>query len=405
VNTLSVGIPSDDPPPRGAERRADADLPAPERGTCEQQARHVRACDEQDQEDRTEHRGEELPRPAANVALGVRYHPRLHVGRAARVRGLDALRERVKLRLRGARRHAWLEAAVHLEQRAFAARKTRRVQIQRDPDVLRGGKPESLRHHADDFRGAAVHADLSAQHARVRAIAVLPGGMPEDDHRRGARRVVAGAKASTQQRLHPENAERVGRHEAAAEPLRMAGVTDVDGACMKSGQFLEDTLLFAPVQEVMKRHAHLYDPLRGVAAVDVIDPVRALKGQSAQQHAVDDAVHHGGQPDPHAKREDGHQREPRIPAQQAEAETQVVHERAHKRASLFMSSIPEGRRMRQFEVSVSACAEQRDCPQAWIGGYERRGEGKNFRLSFHDLAVDTCTVGILPVSPLPSVIT
>ena len=306
-----------------AQRHPHADLPGPARGARQEQVGAVCAGDEQhDAGGGQQHRQDGSKR--AVVVLVERVHPRLEslvrVGMVCREGRSDG----DEIRLRAGDRHPVRETADGSEH-PFVARVAR--QAGRDPERLPQLRPlrklEAGGHHADDGRRRVVDADGSAEHVRVRAVAVRPDAMSEHHDGWRARAVVPRLEVAAEQRLDPEEAKGVRRDACAEEPLgRHAGVADVHRRFAVGGDVLEARRRGAPVLKVEIRDALLaagFVPRR-----QRHDAVRVVDRKTTDEDGVVHGERRAGESDaePKSKHRGGGQ-----PA--------LLHEQAHRKSQVL----------------------------------------------------------------------
>ena len=92
---------------------------------------------------------------------------------------------------------------------------------ERNPHLLRFGKTESRRHHANDGVRLAIDFDAPADDARIAVIAALPDFVAEHHDRFGARPVIIFAEGAAEDRLDTESGKQVRRDCRARDKLRI----------------------------------------------------------------------------------------------------------------------------------------------------------------------------------------
>ena len=139
-------------------------------------------------------------------ASGVRQHVRRQVGVGVRKLAGRARHERRQLRLRLGQGHAPREAAEHVH--GVLAGFLRQIgRSERDPDAVRGGKLESLRHHPDHRGRGDAHANDPAEHRSVSTETGLPQTVPKNGHRGGSGLLVRLDQRPSEQRGHARDPE------------------------------------------------------------------------------------------------------------------------------------------------------------------------------------------------------
>jgi hypothetical protein len=102
-------------------------------------------------------------------------------------------------------------------------------------------------------------------------------------------------------------------------------------ALVVAGQVFERLLFGAPLVEVLEDDGRAVHVLRRVGAVDGHDPVAFGDRKAAQQRAVDDAPHGGGEADPERQRDDRDASESGMLGYHPESVLQIGEEREHCR--------------------------------------------------------------------------
>ena len=169
------------PNPPGADRRAHRQLTTATRGAYDEQVRHIRARDEEDERNGAHQRQNRRPDIADQILEhrhGVEIQARRLLDRKlfAQV-GRDAIDERLRLR----HGHARFQAADHPERdvvaiRGFEVEARGRPHVRQPFDVRARRKQhlEIRREDADDVRTAAAEIDVLIDHLRIAAVAPHP---------------------------------------------------------------------------------------------------------------------------------------------------------------------------------------------------------------------------------------
>ncbi len=123
------------------------------------------------------------------------------------------------------------------------------IVAQRAPDVGRGGRTESLRHHADHRVRLAPEIHRAADHVRLAEVA-LRELVAHDHHRGTALRLVVARKLPAALRQDPERREIARRHPQAVHVLRRLFRRQVDARAEARGsQVLEARGVFPHIRE------------------------------------------------------------------------------------------------------------------------------------------------------------
>jgi len=199
---------------RCAKRGTYGDLAGAVDGAAEQQARDVRARDEEHEQVRhQQHDGHHLDDVVGEVERRAKRHDvDAAIGGLDRMRVGDATGDGVQLALRLGPGHAGSETTDHL-QRVTVAGEHGGVQDTRDPDLgRRQWKHEFRRHDADDRVRPAVDLEGAAENVPVASKPCLPEPMAEHHDVALSGSVLAGPEASAQHGLDAEQREDVRRY-------------------------------------------------------------------------------------------------------------------------------------------------------------------------------------------------
>jgi hypothetical protein len=313
--------------PRGAERRAHAELACPLRHAHQYEVRDVDERDREQHECRTECDPE---RVAGAADDGVLERVRDEPGR--RVREIRPFREELaadaaEVVSRLFERDADLESRDRAERERPAP--LGRGELHRGPQIgAHGGKRlRAVGHDTDDGVRISVQRERCAK--RIGAGAELALGKHLAHHHDAcrARPVFARLKAASASRCDPHDAEVVRGHPASVDPRRLAGVrhNDVHGA--RGGDRLEAPIELRDALEVCDGRVPL---ARAVVLADEHEPIGLRIRQRTQQHAVDQREHRGRGADAERERERREQREGRRSDQRARGLAEIVERRVHR---------------------------------------------------------------------------
>ena len=260
--TLSDGI-ACELAPSGPERDPHGQLAPPGHRTRELEVGHVRAGDEEHEQDGAGQHQERLP--VAHHLIEQRNHAEgeAAVGRinlrevAAQPRGdhielgLGGLdgdagtkpREQVVI-LRGADRGCGGRQRQRQEDLAVFHHAQRRQHLP--------GQGKVRRQHADDLVRFAVQHERRADDRRIGAEPPLPCSMRQHDRSGAARRVVLGHEQSAERGAGAEHRQQIDRHAQGAEPLRLAAAGQGGVGADGNGHVGERALAVSNV-EVLRR--------------------------------------------------------------------------------------------------------------------------------------------------------
>ena len=217
-----------DAPATGAERGADGELGLPERRAHEEQVRHVRARDEQ-QEDHRAHQRQDRRPYFIDERLVHRLEPGVEAGALGHRELLaNAGRDRVGLLLRARERDAGLQPADRPQTEGVSVGVVV-VETVGDPEVRpllhvgarREEQFEPGCEDAHDLRARAAGNTLT-EHRWIPAVPPLPVFMTQDGHDRQRRRPLRGGCAACLRILRRRLRDAVGLFEVAAERDRRA---------------------------------------------------------------------------------------------------------------------------------------------------------------------------------------
>ncbi len=311
---------ADEPKPPGADGGANGQLANARDASREQQVRHVRAGDEQDEHDRALHDEQHAPVTSHEI-LVQRVH--LHVALQS-VRLVVGGRDRVQvvggLRERGAR----LETADQPEK--IVALELRRKR-ERDPGVCACRIAERRRHHRHDRIGFAVNGQRLSDGPRIAAVETLPERVAQRDHLAAVGHIVAGVDQAARRRRYAEHREEVAGHAIGEDLLRLAAAGDGGGPWRNRRERAERAIALAQGHELRPRHRRQRHGR--VRVVCVNEPGRFSEGQRLEQHRVDDAEHRCVGANPQRERKHRRQREARVPQERADAVADVLDDLFH----------------------------------------------------------------------------
>ncbi len=287
---------ADQAPVPGAKRAPQRELAMAAFGAREDQARDVRAGDQQqkrhragEQPDRRPHRPEDL------LVEPDRERGELHGGR------IQALArpgggERRQLGARARRRFARAQERC-AEQPVIAARlrDLLDVECERQPELCRlrrilpvvGRQPESRRHDRDDGPRGAVDLNGAVQDAWITGIPRLPQPVAQNGDVVMARPVFERGERPTEKRRRAEDIEGVGRDRTGADTNGIAVAGQVGGARIPQAHARKRSDVPRVVEPFGAGQPRLIEP--DPAAVDQ----HALLGLRVRQRLQQHGVHHG----------------------------------------------------------------------------------------------------------------
>ncbi len=317
----------DQPAPARSEGGADRHFLAAREPLGEQEARHVRAGDQEDERDR--------PREDEQGRTHAAHHrllQRLDVHGDARVR-LGTLR------LEAPGHHAQLgpgllqgrpraQAPEHPQEAAMARFRLRR-EDERRPQLRGRGperrEPEAGRHHARDHVALAVEDERLPDQAGIGAESPLPEAVAQDDLRLVARRVEDPAQGG----LDAEEGEQAGRGLQGRQLFGPATAGEDRRPGVGGGEAIEGPASPPPFQEIRRRRR-----IAGFAAPCLVresrhEPVGFAVGQRAEEDRIDDGEDGGVRADAEGQGRDRHRGHAGPPGDGPQALPQVSKELAH----------------------------------------------------------------------------
>ena len=300
---------------RGAKRRSNRQLAPPAGGPRDQQARDVRARDEQDEPDRSLQQQQRAAHVADEI-LAQRHED--DIARAARIRmfALHVRSDRVHVVLGVVEADAVLDSPDRLEvpdvprRRKIALVDRRRGHrlLREYPQLRPVGPSETRRHDADDGRGLAVHVHAPADRCRVRSEERVPRRLIEDHHRLGRHRILCGRERPAERRRRAQHIEERCGDVRARQLLRVARL-DREGEQLvaHAGHRRQRPVVVLDVEELSRGMAG--PRLVGRRRPHADDPRFVAERQRTQQHAVDHAEDGGVGGNPERNRRDRNRRE------------------------------------------------------------------------------------------------
>ena len=284
----------EDPPAARAERRADGHLPHAGGAPREEQARHVRAGDEEHEA----HGAEKDQEGRAHLArdLGVQGNdPDAPARVAIRELGGEGRSDRRHFRLRRRGRLARLQPG---DRRGVAAALLRAFLGEHHgrPEVrgLSGERSrlqeeaETRRHDADDRDGTAVDLDGPPDDGRIAAEAALPEAVAEDHDLIVPVGTFVGREGAAEHRRDAEGREEARHDELRDELLRPAVAGEVDPVVVETGHRRERRFPLLPPAVVERGDDVLAAGTLRALFPDRHETGRLLEGQTLDEHGVDD---------------------------------------------------------------------------------------------------------------------
>ena len=212
---------ADQPPARRAERAPNGELPVPRRRLRQEQVRHVRARDQEQEPDRAQQDQQRRARRARERVLERHGHPVLEQIVALLVRlFVDPPRDRADVAIRLRDRHAVAQA----RDRAVVVRRPARVlavQLGGHPEIGLRGETEPGRQHADDGKDRSIDLQVRLRKVLRRSEVLPPVAIADEDG--GSRPLlrVAGGEIPPEDRLDVEDLQEAGRHVRHVRPRRL----------------------------------------------------------------------------------------------------------------------------------------------------------------------------------------
>ena len=288
-------------PARCAERAPDGQLFRAQCGAAKLHVHHVHARDQQNENDRGQHRPDDL----AKLHAGERVQQRLHARRREILVRLRIVfgqmpRNRDHLRIRLIDSDAGFQTAHHCGRAIVGAkeeaapRRRRELIIERGPEFLRERELKAGRHDTNDRCRFTVNSNTLSNDVRVGAEIASPDFVPENRHLFCTGLIVFGGKVATHHRRHADDLEHVFGDITAGVALRIVFVSDVDCRSTQVAghhrkRFLRGFDVFVilrgrniAVAEVIVLIARL-----GIDQTDAYELFRMRKRKSAEHDRVD----------------------------------------------------------------------------------------------------------------------
>ena len=336
----------------GADRHSDRHLTPPRHRASEQQARNVRARDQEHQDHCRREQPEHRPRPRADAgAITERHGGRAQVTVRFRVHRRQPPADYIERRGRVRDGRAILHAPHHAQPPRIpdvehagapqappdrAGRRRAHFLLQRhgDPKFRHGAEDrprESARRDADHPVRVAVQRDRAADGAGVAAEAALP--QPVRQHRHAGRRanaVLVRGECTACDCTNSGHVEVVAAHDLAADSLGHSVDVERQADAGKRREAAEHAAV-AQVDVVRIRRgpqliagAGIRRRARGPDGEHVDHAIRLGHGDALQQHGVHGAEHRGGPPNPESQRGHDDGREPGLAEQRPDGVADIA---------------------------------------------------------------------------------
>ena len=234
----------------------------------------------------------------------------LRVAHPARIRAAKLLADDLQLGPRARYRRARLEP--RRDGQEVPLIRAVRIRLERKKQV--GGRvgPIALGQHAYDDVRIAVDRNGASGDLRIAAEPGCPRVVRENDDVRAAGPILVGAEATTDQRLHGEDAEVIHADVDALDLLGPVAAAEIHaGAGEVVGGDPVERLGTAPGHELGNRRCA--GCAVRILTADLNEPIRVRVRQRAQQHTVDDREDRGIRPNAQRQRHNHDQAEPRVP--------------------------------------------------------------------------------------------
>ena len=316
-----------------AERRADGHLPLALHQARERQVGDVRARDDQDEDRGDEQDDQRRPGLGGQLVLPRRPH-RVEALRLWIRPGIALVQPRgdlPQLGLCGGDRRPRREPRVDVghPMPAFVLHRRAHVVVVRrviDVEVLLAGGRVVRSGLEDAHDQGFLHREVEdlSDGCRIRSEHPLPVTMGE--HRHGLCRFALVTRQQQPPELRPEaeELEKVGRHQSAGGPVRLAAAQHVEGPVAELDELIERRRLGLVVRDLGEREARVFDPRRDLRLTQVHDPLGLGVGKRSKQNAVDDAENGGIGAHAKGEGQDEGEREPRHARQGTERQANVA---------------------------------------------------------------------------------
>ena len=322
---------------RGAYREADPDLPGAIGGSRQQQVRHIRAGNQQHEDDRAHQRPEHGANGAAvdrAEPVDERRQPFIFFGIVALKLGANRRHFRLCL-LEG---HAICQPAEHnvVVDRTVPLGNALQPLCLRQPKLGVERKLHDFGHHADDGGRQAVQPHDLADDILIATVAFFPHCVGEHQDRRCARAIILRTKVAADDGVliqHPKDVDRDVRTEVLLG--RTVLFAHAERAEIDECHARKAVRRCLPVLEVRERDAVL--PALRILRAEGDNLLGLVERNVGQQHCVDDGEDRHVRADSQRESHDGGQSEPAAFHKQADAEAEVVPQR-HKSFQLPATS-------------------------------------------------------------------
>ena len=317
---------TNEPAAARAERRAQGNFLPARRRARQQQIRHVRARDQQDDGDGAQQHHQRTAGVADDFLLQGAKRRAEAVAIVAWMIGLERRRHGVEIRLGLLAADAGLQA----RERRIAVRAAivvaQRLGIEKErlPDLDAPiGKLERGRHHANHLRRTTIHRNRLPDDRRVRAEPPRPQRMTQHHDVVAAWLILVRDERAADLRGRAEQREERRGHDGAFDALGLAAAGEIESDGVVGRHLLEGMTSIAIVHVLPGGGRDVVEPRTLQVAPDHHESIRVAVRKRPQQHAVDDGKDGGVGTDAEREGEQHDDREPRIPAQGAEGITHV----------------------------------------------------------------------------------
>jgi hypothetical protein len=270
-----------------AQRRADRDLPPPSGCARQQQARNIRAADQQ-------HDGDAAGKHAhGEIELAEKLLANTHHRGAQPVVGVGMLNAQLRrdgrhIPLRIGKVNARPQPREHTQIVGRATRPIRRRERHWKPDIAAAGENESGRHHADGAIFDAVEQEVASHHAGIGAVAFRPQAVAKQHYFRAARLIFLRRDAAAQHRRHAQQRQQVRGDQRDFHLLRLPIAGNGAQIAAYGGHIGEDVVAPLPIEHVGRRRSILREAHPG----RVFPNLHHARGIFHLQRPQQQGIHH-----------------------------------------------------------------------------------------------------------------
>ena len=322
---------------RRTQRAPYRNLTLTARGTNEQKARYVDACNHQQQPSAPQQHEQDRP-DIRNDHFRQRQHTGALVTIVFGILQFQLPRNRLHLGAGHLRRNAILEPSDSVEVVAAAAEPALIGSVQRSPELYISSESEleTLRQHSDDGIGNAAEGDGFAGDIFSSAKPFLPRGVAQDHGSGSTRQILASIEIAPENRSNPQNMKKTIAHAEPGHRFCSGGRAQKVAASRVDLQRTEYMVELLPIEIVGIRKVGMRN--HGGTLRHVHQPVGIQVRQRLDQRSIDKAKNCHAGADPQSEDQNGRAGKPRALAQLPECIAKILDQPVHLSSYSYLSA-------------------------------------------------------------------